>query len=145
MTLLTKGLRSNPTRWEYYQDIGFVHYWWTGDYAQAADAFSKGAAVAGAPWWMKSLAAVTVAKGGDRATSRVLWRALAQTPDNDFLRRDAQRRLVQLDALDQIDELTGRRRSGACRRAFGAVVVARAVPAWAPPGASRSDGSALRD
>jgi hypothetical protein len=106
VALLTKGLRYNPTRWEYYQDIGFVHYWWTGDYRQAAEAFSKGAAIPGAPWWMKSLAAVTIAKGGDRATSRVLWRALAQTPDNDFLRRDAQRRLVQLDALDQIDELT---------------------------------------
>jgi hypothetical protein len=37
----------------------------------------------------------------------VLWRAIAQSPDNDWLRRDAQRRLVQLDALDQIDQLEG--------------------------------------
>ena len=104
--LLEKGIAAAPQRWQYYQDIGFVHYWWTGDYASAAAAFSKGAAQPGAPWWMKSLAAVTLAEGGDRQTSRLLWRALAQTPDNDFLRRDAQRRLLQLDALDQIDELT---------------------------------------
>ena len=104
--LLAKGIVASPDRWQYYQDIGFVHYWWTGDYAEAAAAFSKGAALPGAPWWMKSLAAVTLTEGGDRQTSRVLWRALAQTPDNDFLRRDAQRRLVQLDALDQIDQLT---------------------------------------
>lgn len=105
IALLEKGVRHNPRRWELHQDIGFVHYWWTGDFAKAAEAFSKGAAVPGAPWWMKSLAAVTLAQGGDRQTSRLLWRALAQTPDNDFLRRDAQRRLLQLDALDDIDQL----------------------------------------
>jgi len=106
IALLQKGVEHNPTRWELLQDIGFVHYWWTGDYVRAAEAFSRGAAVPGAPWWMKSLAAVTLAQGGDRQTSRLLWQALAQTPDNDFLRRDAQRRLLQLDALDQIDQLT---------------------------------------
>lgn len=106
IALLEKGVEHNPHRWELHQDIGFVHYWWTGDYVRAAEAFSKGAAVPGAPWWMKSMAAVTLAQGGDRQTSRLLWRALAQTPDNDFLRRDAQRRLLQLDALDQIDQLT---------------------------------------
>ncbi len=104
--LLEKGLVATPERWQYYQDIGFVHYWWTGQYDKAASAFSKGAALPGAPWWLQSLAAVTLAEGGDRQTSRLLWRALAQTADNDFLRRDAQRRLVQLDALDQIDRLS---------------------------------------
>lgn len=103
--LLEKGVAATPDQWQYFQDIGFVHYWWTGDYTKAAAAFSKGAAVPGSPWWMQSLAAVTLAEGGDRKTSRLLWRALAQTPDNDFLRRDAQRRLVQLDALDQVDQL----------------------------------------
>jgi tetratricopeptide (TPR) repeat protein len=104
--LLEKGLTHNPDRWQYWQDIGFVHYWWTREYDKAAAAFSKGAATPGAPWWMQSLAAVTLSEGGDRQTSRLLWRALAQTADNDWLRRDAQRRLVQLDALDQIDVLT---------------------------------------
>ncbi len=104
--LLEKGVAATPEQWQYHQDIGFVHYWWTGDFTKAAAAFSKGAALPTAPWWMQSLAAVTVAQGGDRQTSRLLWRALAQTPDNDFLRRDAERRLLQLDALDQIDALT---------------------------------------
>lgn len=106
IALLEKGVQHNPERWEYQQDIGFVHYWWTGDYKQAAEAFSRGAAVPGSPWWLKSLAAVTLTQGGDRRTSRLLWQALAQTPDNEFLQRDARRRLTQLDALDQIDELT---------------------------------------
>jgi tetratricopeptide (TPR) repeat protein len=106
IALLEKGVQNNPERWEYHQDIGFVHYWWTGDYAKAAEAFSRGAAVPGAPWWLKSLAAVTLTQGGDRQTSRLLWQALAQSPDNEFLQRDARRRLTQLDALDQIDQLT---------------------------------------
>ena len=79
---------------------------WTGDYAKAAEAFSKGppfrfALVA------PVVAAVTLTEGGDRQTSRLLWRALSQTAENDWLRRDAQRRLVQLDALDQVDQLQG--------------------------------------
>ena len=103
--LLEKGIAATPDQWQYYQDIGFVHYWWTGDYTKAADAFSKGAAVPGAPWWLHSIAAVTLAEGGDRQTSRLLWRTLSQSADNDWLRRDAQRRLVQLDALDHVDRL----------------------------------------
>lgn len=103
--LLEKGVAATPERWQYFQDIGFVHYWWTGEYAKAAGAFSKGAAIAGSPWWMQSLAAVTLTEGGDRQTSRLLWRALSQSAENDWLRRDAQRRLIQLDALEQVDQL----------------------------------------
>ena len=28
VALLEKGLRARPDKWEYMQDIGFVHYWW---------------------------------------------------------------------------------------------------------------------
>ena len=28
IALLEKGLRERPDKWEYMQDIGFVHYWW---------------------------------------------------------------------------------------------------------------------
>ena len=104
--LLQKGIEATPDRWQYWQDMGFVHYWWTREYDKAAEAFSKGAATPGAPWWMKSLAAVTLAEGGDRQTSRLLWRALSLSADNDWMRKNAQRRHLQLDALDQIDELT---------------------------------------
>ena len=121
--LLEKGVAATPDHWQYFQDIGFVHYWWTGDYTKAADAFSKGAAVPGAPWWMQSLAAVTLAEGGDRQTSRLLWRALSQTADNDWLRRDAQRRLVQLDALDQVDQLHALVARARLARSHGALVV----------------------
>lgn len=104
--LLQKGFRADPTRWRYLQDIGFVYYWWVGDYQEAARWFDKAADVPGAPWWLRSLAAVTKAQGGDRRGSRQLWQSLRDTADNEWLRSNATFRLEQLDALDVIDRLT---------------------------------------
>jgi hypothetical protein len=106
IALLEKGVRANPARWHYLQDIGFVHYWWLGDYRTAAMWFQKAATIPGAPWWLRSLAAVTLAQGGDRRSSRVLWQSLRESADNDWLRKNAGFRLAQLDALDAIDQLT---------------------------------------
>lgn len=103
--LLEKGLRERPDKWEYMQDIGFVHYWYRHDYRAAADWFDRAARVPGAPWWLKSLAATTLIEGGDRQTSRTMWEAIRQSAEIEWLRRDAERRLVQLHALDQIDAL----------------------------------------
>ena len=106
VALLQKGLRADPTRWRYMQDIGFVYYWWVGDYQEAARWFNKAAGIPGAPWWLRSLAAVTRAQGGDRHGSRLLWQSLRDTADSDWLRSNATFRLEQLDALDAIDRLT---------------------------------------
>jgi tetratricopeptide (TPR) repeat protein len=43
IALLEKGLRTTPDNWRYMQDIGFVYYWWIGDYQEAARWFDKGA------------------------------------------------------------------------------------------------------
>jgi hypothetical protein len=103
--LLQKGAAVRPDNWRYLQDIGFVYYWWGGDYHEAAAWFRKAADVPGAPWWMKSLAAVTLAQGGDRSSSRLLWQSLLDGAENDWMRKTAVHRLRQLDALDQIDQL----------------------------------------
>lgn len=103
--LLEKGLQARPERWEYLQDIGFVHYWSEHDYAKAADAFRAAAEVPGAPIWLKPLAATTLAEGGDRRSSRMLFTQLMQTAEIDWLKSSAERRLLQLDALDAIDQL----------------------------------------
>ena len=62
VTLLEKGLAARPDKWEYMQDIGFVHYWWRHDYRAAAEWFDKASDVPGAPWFLRSLAATTLAK-----------------------------------------------------------------------------------
>jgi hypothetical protein len=86
-------------------DIGFVHYWYDHDYRAAADSFHRASEAPGAPWWLRSMAATTLAEGGDRTSSRTMWRAIQESAEIDWLKHDAERRLLQLDALDQIDQL----------------------------------------
>ena len=105
VALLEKGLAAMPDKWQYWQDIGFVYYWNVHDYIKAADAFKRGAAIPGAPWWLQSLAATTLVRGGDRGASRLLWQQLAETADNDYARTAARTKLQQLDAIEAIERL----------------------------------------
>jgi tetratricopeptide (TPR) repeat protein len=105
IALLEKGLRERPDRWQYLQDIGFVYYWFRHDYLAAAEWFQKAADVPSAPSWLRRLAATTLALGGDRASSQTMWSAILQTAETDWVRKEAERRLIQLQALDMIDGL----------------------------------------
>jgi hypothetical protein len=105
ITLLEKGLRERPGKWEYMEDIGFVHYWFRHDFRAAAEWFGKASDTPGAPWWLRSLSATTLAQGGDRQSSRAMWTAIRQSAELEWLRNDADRRLLQLQALDIMDEL----------------------------------------
>ncbi len=131
--LLEKGLRARPDKWEYMQDIGFVHYWYRRDYRAAATWFEKASRVPGAPWWLASLAATTLAQGGDRRSSRQMWTAIHESADVDWLKRDAERRLLQLRALDEIDRLQGQvsdflKRTRQSATAWPELIRARVVP-----------------
>lgn len=106
VALLEKGLRTRPDRWQYAHDIGFVHYWYTGNYVEAAAWFERAADMPDAPDWLRPLAAVTRASGGDRQGARQLLEELAGS-DEPYLRQAAERGLAQLRALDAIDALQG--------------------------------------
>jgi len=104
MQLLQRGIDRDFGHWSYYHDAGFIYYWWLKDPQKAAEWFSKAGDRPGAPEWLKPLAAVTLAEGGNRESSRQLFREL-QNSDVPYIRSSAQRRLVQLDAMDAIDDL----------------------------------------
>jgi tetratricopeptide (TPR) repeat protein len=134
IALLEKGLEAQPLRWEYAQDIGFVYYWWGHDYQQAAAWFTRASGIEGAPDWMKGLAAVTAAKHGDRATSRSLWSAILTSANEDWLHAQAQFRLRQLAAMDQIDALESaarryREQTGAWPRTWASLGIVQGSPA----------------
>lgn len=137
IALLQKGLRTRPDKWELAQGIGFVYYWWLADYQNAAMWFNRGADMRGAPDWLRPLAAVTLAEGGNRQSSRTLWSEIARTADADWLRNQAAFRLKQLDALDGIDVVERfvqeyRGQTGALPASWAEMVRAgflRAVPA----------------
>lgn len=105
IALLNKGLQPNPTRWQLAHDIGFVHYFHTGDFLAAAEWFERAAAMPTAPSWLGPLAATTKAQGGNRRGARQMLEALRESPDV-YVRRAAERALEQLTALDFIDHLT---------------------------------------
>jgi tetratricopeptide (TPR) repeat protein len=111
IALLNKGLATQPERWQYMQDLGFVYYWHLRDYPRAAACFRRAGDIPGAPSWLKPLAAVTLAEGGNRAGSRALWEQLAQS-DEDWLRDAARLRLSQLDAMDVMDQWRRARAAG---------------------------------
>ena len=64
VALLRKGAASVPDRWQYLQDIGFVHYWWLQDVEEAARWFRRAADTPGAPWWLRFMAATAMTEGG---------------------------------------------------------------------------------
>lgn len=112
IALLRKGIAAQPEKWSYYYDAGFVHYFYTQDYAAAADWFRRAARQPNAPEWLEPLAAMMLTHAGDRAAARFLWQQMLQA-DEAWLRRAAEKRLAQLDTLDRIDQLEAQIRAAA--------------------------------
>ena len=137
IALLQKGLRAQPDKWQFAEDIGFVYYWWVHDYQMAGEWFRRASEMPNAPEWLMPLAAVTLAKGGSRASSRTLWTEIMRNADADWLQRQALFRLKQLDAMDGIDFVERivqqyRDRTGVPPRSWNDMIRARlirAVPA----------------
>ncbi|MPY90544.1 MAG: hypothetical protein GEU99_21805 [Luteitalea sp.] len=103
--LLEKGIEEHPSRWELLFDKGFLQYRSLRKYDQAAASFLRASRMTGAPWWLRPLAASTLAEGGRRAAARALWRAQLRESQLSWMREQAERRLEQLDVLDSINRL----------------------------------------
>ena len=104
VALLQKAITVMPHKWQYYHDIGFVYYWRMRDYQTAATWFQRAAAQPNAPNWLQPLVASMLVRGNDRAAARFLWQQIAKSEET-WLRRNAEHSLLQLQAMDQIDQL----------------------------------------
>ena len=104
ITLLRKGIAAQPTKWQYYHDIAFVYYWQLREMEAAARWFRLAASQPGAPNWLEPVAATMLIQGGDRASARFLLRQILMS-EEAWLRRMASRGLLQVDALDVMDQL----------------------------------------
>jgi len=105
IALLKKGIREQPNKWQYYHDAGFVEYWWRQDAHAAAKWFLEAASKPNAPNWLEPLAASVLAEHGERDASRALWSTLKETAEHDWIRKAAERGLMQLDAEAHIEIL----------------------------------------
>ena len=104
IALLRKGIGAQPTKWQYYHDVAFVYYWQLRDLRAAARWFRLAATQPNAPNWLEPVAATMLIEGGDRASARFLLQQIMHS-EEAWLRRMAQRGLMQVDALDIIDQL----------------------------------------
>ena len=102
--LTKKGIAANPSSWRLYHHLGYI-YWQQGDHATAAETYGAGGQIPGAPAWMTAMKAKMLADGGGRSTAREIYSRMYEGSTDQKVKEMAERRLLQLDALDQIDVL----------------------------------------
>ncbi len=104
ITLTEKGIRHNPDAWRLYQHLGYI-YWKLGRYDEAADAYEKGSSIPGAAPFMRLMAGSLRTEGGSRTTARRIFEQMLEGTDDPAVRITAERRLAQIDSLDERDAI----------------------------------------
>jgi hypothetical protein len=105
--LLERGTHNIPQSWRLRQDYGFFHEIYLGETERAAAILNEAAALPGAAFWLRTLAADLLTKGGDRATARRMWTQMYEQAEEGIIKENARLRLEILDSLDAADRLTG--------------------------------------
>lgn len=118
ITFTEKGITNNPEAWRLYHYLGYI-YWKNKDYENAARAYDRGAAVAGAPSFVREMAAAMRTRGGSRETAYQLYSQMRESAPDPQTRSNAELRLLQIDALDELDAVNAKlgeskERSGRC-------------------------------
>ncbi|MBX7056077.1 MAG: glycoside hydrolase family 15 protein [Pyrinomonadaceae bacterium] len=113
-----KGIVNNPSEWRLYQYLGYI-YWKIGRYDLAADTYERGAGINGAPPFMRLMAAAMKTEGGSRSTAREIFRQMLADSDDPMVKLTAERRLNEIDSLDERDAIDKaladfRERTGRC-------------------------------
>jgi hypothetical protein len=101
--VLEKGVKAMPQSWRLRQDLGFFHYLYLKDAVGAAAVLDEAAGIPGAPYWLRTLAADLLARGGDRAASRRMWEQMFEQSEEGIIRENARAQLQALDSLDLAD------------------------------------------
>jgi tetratricopeptide (TPR) repeat protein len=99
-----KGIRENPHEWRLYQHLGYI-YWRLQDYEKAADVYGEGAKIAGAPPFLKLMAAQMKNEGGSRETARAIYEQMFQEAEDRQVKENAAIHLLKLDSLDERDAI----------------------------------------
>jgi hypothetical protein len=107
LEVLANGVRNLPLDWRLRQDLGFFHYIYLKDAKGAAAILLEAASVPGAAFWLRTMAADLVKKGGDRAASRRMWTQMYEQSEAGVIRENARVRLRILDSLDRADRVAG--------------------------------------
>jgi tetratricopeptide (TPR) repeat protein len=102
--IINKGIAANPSAWRLYQHLGYI-YWQQKDFSAAADAYGRGAMVAGAPPWMQAMKAKMLGEGGSRETAREIYVHMYQEAGDEQVKEMARRHLMRMDSADEREGL----------------------------------------
>jgi hypothetical protein len=105
--LLGKGTRNLPMSWRLRQDYAFFHHVFLGETEKAAAILDEAASLPGAAFWLRTLAADLLAKGGSRQAARRMWQQMYEQAEEGIIRRNAKDHLEILDSLEVADRLQG--------------------------------------
>jgi tetratricopeptide (TPR) repeat protein len=100
----TKGVENNPDQWRLYQHLAYI-YWKLGKFEKAAEIYERGSEIPGASPFMKMMAASMKTKGGSHDTARAIYQEMLVNSDDEQVKITAQRRLNELDSLDERDAI----------------------------------------
>ena len=103
--ILNDWVRRHPGDFDAALVHGLLQVWHLGDPETGARVLEAASAREGAPPWLRALAARSLAEVGARAAARDLWRLLLERAEDGRTRSNARTHLLQLDALDRLDEL----------------------------------------
>jgi hypothetical protein len=106
--LLERGVRELPQSWRLRQQLGFFHFIFGRDPRKAAEVLVEAARIPGAAYWLETMAADILARGGERQLARRMWRQMYEQSEEGALRANALVHLMALDARDAAESLTGR-------------------------------------
>jgi hypothetical protein len=108
IALLQRGIAAMPEEWRMRQHLGYIAFIYAHDSRLAASVLRDAAKLPGAPFWLDTMAAQFLAKGGERLAARTIWTDLYQRATTDSVKLIAGINLKRLDAMDIADEI-GRR------------------------------------
>ena len=114
IALTKKGIVANPESWRLYQYLGYI-YWRQKRFEEAADTYDRGSRIAGAPPFMRQMVAAMKTQGGSRETAREIYLQMRDQADDQQSRENAELRLLEIDALDELDAINVALRSTAER------------------------------
>lgn len=107
IAVLERGVAVMPQDWRLRQELGFFHFVFRNDPQKAAEVLMEASKLPGAAFWLKNLAAMVLAKGGRRESSRAIWRQLYEDAEGP-MRDNALQHIKILDAYDDADAVQSR-------------------------------------
>ena len=94
--ILKKGMRHNPTDWQYPFEIGFLYYVGPREVERAARYFELAARLPGGGDRARRFAAFVHSKAGHEETSIRMWEELARDAEEPYVREMAERYIAKL-------------------------------------------------